>query len=234
MTDCTGQSIYETGAYLERNPDWHAADAPHKARWIRAMLEKHALRPGRIGEIGSGAGEVLAALAGDFPAAELHGYDISPQAHAIASAKASARLHFHCADMIAVRPKPFDVLLVIDVFEHVPDYVSFIEALKPLATWKLFHIPLDLSVQGLLRGTMYGKIREELGHLHYFFKDTALATLDHCGYEIVDWSYTFSDELPNRGLRKRLLDRARRLLRPLGKDAAVRLLGGASVLVLTR
>lgn len=234
MAERTERSIYLTGEYLDHNPDWHAGDAPHKARWIDGVLARNALAPRRIGEIGSGSGEILVELANRHPETELHGYDISPQAHAIAAPKGTERLHFHCADMLVAPPAPFDLLLVIDVFEHVPDYCSFVRAVKPLATWKMFHIPLDLSVQGLLRGTMYNRVRQELGHLHYFFKDTALATLEDCGHEIVDWTYTFSDELPNRRFRKRMLDGVRRLVRPLGRDATVRLLGGASLMVLTR
>ena len=45
----------------------------------------------------------------------------------------------------------YDVLLVIDVFEHVPDYLGFIEKLRQKADLKVFHIPLDLSVSSIVR-----------------------------------------------------------------------------------
>jgi hypothetical protein len=106
--------------------------------------------------------------------------------------------------------------------------------MKNRAQFKVFHIPLDLSVQGLLRGSpLYA--RTTVGHLYYFVKDTALATLADCGLEILDWNYTHGAEhLPNQLFRTRLLNVPRRLLRAVNEDFAVRLLGGSSMMVLAR
>ena len=228
-------SIYQSGEYLENHPDWHAADAPYKARWIAQILRRNRLEPRHIVEIGCGSGQILVELAAEFPSARLEGYDISPQATTIAGPKAREGLQFHHADYLAIETGRADLLMAIDVFEHVEDYMSFIRAMKPRAEWKLFHIPLDLSVQGLLRGTSLMYARQSIGHLHYYYKDTALATLRDCGYEIVDWNYTHGAEsLPNRPLRTRLFNLPRKLARVLGEDLAVRVMGGASMMVLAR
>ena len=231
MTD----SRYQTGEYLEHNPDWHAADAPYKAQWIEAILKRNGIDPAHIVEVGSGSGEVLIELAKRYPQARTEGYDISPQAHEIAAPKSNERLTFHHADYLTAGAPPPDLLLAIDVFEHVEDYMAFLRAMKPLAPLNIFHIPLDLSVQGLLRGKSIMGARQQIGHLHYFYRDTALATLTDCGYEIVDWNYTHGAEsLPNRALRTRVLNLPRRLIRKYDEDLAIRLLGGASMMVLTR
>lgn len=113
--------------------------------------------------------------------------------------------------------------------------MAFVRALKEKAEYKIFHIPLDISVQGMALGTSIMHARHTLGHLHYFYKDTALATLTDCGYEIVDFNYTHGAEtLPNRKLKTKLLNIVRKLVRSLNEDAAVRLLGGASILVLAK
>ena len=71
-----------------------------------------------------------------------------------------------------------------DTFDHIK------EAAKK-ATYKIYHIPLDMSVISVLNN--YPSVaRENVGHLHYFMKDTALATLQDTGQEIVDWFYTKS------------------------------------------
>lgn len=228
-------TIYESGEYLETNPDWHAGDAPHKARWIDAILKANAISPAHVVEIGSGSGEVLVNLANYYPAARMEGYDISPQAHAIAGPKSGGKLAFHQADYLQVATEKPDVLLAIDVFEHVENYMAFIRALQPKAQWKVFHIPLDLSVQGLLRGTPIMHSRKVVGHLHYFCKDTALATLKDCGYEVVDWAYTHGAEtMPKGGLRTRLFNGPRKLARMIDEDLAVRVMGGASIMALTK
>ena len=229
------QSIYEDGRYLEANPDWHAADAPFKAQWIASLIERHGIVPRTIAEVGCGSGEILVELHRRYPAANFTGYDISPQASAINVTKSEAGIAFHQLDFLA-EPTPLtDVLLAIDVFEHVEDYMGFIRGLKDKATYKVFHIPLDLSVQGLLRGKPLMHSRQVVGHLHYFFKDTALATLTDCGFEVIGWDYTHgAEELPGRNLRTRLLNTPRKIARALNEDFAVRLFGGASMMVLTK
>lgn len=182
------QDIYHSGVYLEHNPDWGAGDAPTKAQWITEILKRNWIEPVHVVEIGSGSGQILAELKTKFPDALIEGYDISPQAHAIASPKATDQLRFYHGDYFSMYGEAPDLLMAIDVFEHVDDYMGFLRAMKPLAPLKLFHIPLDLSVQAVLRGSSIMRARKTLGHLHYFTKDTALATLQDCGYEIADWN----------------------------------------------
>lgn len=227
-------TMYLTGEYLAANPDWHAGDAPYKARWIESILERNALAPAHVVDVGSGSGEVLVELARTYPQAHFEGYDISPQSHAIARRKRRNNLIFHLGDYFASRAERPDLLMAIDVIEHVDDYLTFVCAAKPRATWKLFHIPLDLSVQGLLRGPSLMTARREVGHLHYFCKETALATLRECGHEIVDWNYTHPAETMGEALRTRLFNVPRRLARTIHADFGVRLMGGASMMVLTR
>ena len=79
------------------------------------------------------------------------------------------------------------------------------------------------------------RVREEVGHVHYFYKETALATLKSTGYEIVDWRYTHaSQELPNRPLGMRLLNLPRAIMQKVNADLSVRLLGGSSLLVIAK
>ncbi len=227
-------SIYTDGAYLDANPDWHSADSPYKAEWIADILSRNDVPCGTIAEIGCGAGGILQELHRRLPASRMSGFDISPQAISLCSEKAGNGIDYHLEDLTR-SDRHFDVLLAIDVFEHVPDYMGFISALRSRATYKLFHIPLDLSVQGMLRGKGMMHAREAVGHLHYFDKDSALATLRDCGHEIIDWRYTLgSEELPGRRLRTRFLNAPRKALRFVAPDFSVRLLGGASLLVLTR
>lgn len=229
------QSPYETGEYLEHNPDWHAGDSPFKAQWIAEILARNNVEPKHIVEVGTGSGEILVELKKRYPAALLEGYDISPQAYAIAAPKAADGLVFHHEDYLTADAPAPDLLMAIDVFEHVEDYMAFLKALKPRAAMQLFHIPLDLSVQGILRGKSIMGARKMIGHLHYFYKDTALAVLTDCGYEVVDWNYTHGAEsLPNRPLRTRVANAPRKLARKVNEDFGVRLMGGASMMVLTR
>jgi hypothetical protein len=79
------------------------------------------------------------------------------------------------------------------------------------------------------------KQRESVGHLHYFLKDTALATLKYCGYSVMDSFYTAWDiEWTDLSLGGRLLKLPRKFMFKVNADIAVRILGGYSLLVLAR
>jgi cyclopropane fatty-acyl-phospholipid synthase-like methyltransferase len=161
------------------------------------------------------------------------GYEISPQAFELCSKKSKENLTFRLEDLLKNDIAHFDIVMAIDVFEHVEDYFGFLRKLKEKAEYKIFHIPLDLSVQTVFRSSPIIKGRKSVGHIHYFTKETALETLKDTGYSIVDYFYTGGSlELPNRGWKANLLKVPRRLAFSLNQDLAVRLLGGYSLMVL--
>jgi len=68
----------------------------------------------------------------------------------------------------------FDVVMAIDVLEHVEDYFTFLRKISKKGKYKIFHIPLDMSVSAVLRISPLIDGRKKVGHIHYFSKDTAL------------------------------------------------------------
>lgn len=228
-------SIYESGAYLEANPTWHAEDSAWKAEKIAGLLARNDVTPASVCEIGTGAGNVLAHLSRQLPGAQCVGYEISPQAFDLARRLERPGLRFELGNLLQRPDAGFDLVMAIDVFEHVEDYMGFLRALRGKGRFKVFHIPLDLSVQMVWRSAPILHARSAVGHLHYFTKETALATLVDTGYEILSWEYTsHSLELPPRNAKVRLLRWPRRLAYSLHRDWTVRILGGFSLLVLAR
>lgn len=229
-------TVYENGTYLKNNPTWHEEDSAWKTRQINKILTKNNVKPISVCEIGCGAGEILNCMTQSYGEnVDFSGYEISPQAFSICKKKEKPNLKFHSQDLFLEENARFDVVMAIDVFEHVEDYFGFLRKLRPMGTYKVFHIPLDLSVQTVFRSEPIMKGRREVGHIHYFTKDTALATLNDTGYQVIDYAYTSGSlDLPNRGFRANLLKLPRRLLFSLKQDFAVRLLGGFSLMVLAR
>lgn len=230
------KTIYEDGTYLANNPKWHEEDSPWKAKQITRMLKKNNITPSSVCEVGCGAGEVLNCLTNNLgEGIQFYGYDISPQAFEICSKKEKQNLHFFQRDLFDEEDLVCDVVMAIDVFEHVEDYFGFLRKLRSKGTYKIFHIPLDLSVQTVLRSSPILKVRSSVGHIHYFTKETALATLKDIGYEVVDYFYTAGTlELPNLCWQDKLMKLPRRSLFLLHHDLAVRILGGFSLLVLVK
>lgn len=236
MASPTSGSIYEDGSYLGKNPTWHEEDSAWKATQIIKILDRNGIDPRRICEIGCGAGGIADELAAHYGSqAHLTGYEISPQAYQLCKPRERQNLHFVLGDAFDDNKEKFDVALLIDVIEHVEDYFSLMRRVRDKATFKIFHIPLDLSAQSVLRGTPLAKWRADVGHIHYFTKDTALAALRDVGFEILDYFYTGTSlDLPNRGWKSNMMKMPRRLLFNISQDIAVRMLGGFSILVLVK
>ena len=228
-------TIYSDGTYLANNPGWHADDSAWKAGHIATMLARHHIVPRTLCEIGCGAGEILRALSARLdPATRFVGYDISASAFAICSQKASERLAFRLGNLLET-DEHYDVAMAIDVFEHVEDYFGFLRALRARADYKVFHIPLELSAQEVMRARPLIDARRKVGHIHHFSKETALATLEDCGYSVIDHFYTSGrTELPGQGWKSRLLKWPRAALFRMSPDATARMLGGYSLMVLAR
>lgn len=223
--------------YLKINPTWHIEDSPWKATQIIRMIQEQKLAPKTVVEIGCGAGEILNQLHDrlEDKSIQYSGYEIAPDAYNFSLSRQKERLQFYHEDLLA-KDVHFDLLLMIDVFEHVEDYFGFIKAAAKKADYKIYHIPLDISAYAAVINN-YKYIRTPGGHIHYYSKDTALATLRETGQEVIGWFYTKSStELyKNKGsLFTRCMNLVRRVLFKIKPDLCVRLMGGYSLLVLTK
>lgn len=223
--------------YLHANPTWHVEDSAWKATQIIKLMERNKLVPKSVVEIGCGAGEILNQLHQRLPnkRIDFSGYEIAPDAFKLAQTREKERLNFYNEDLLQT-PHTYDLLLMIDVFEHVDDYLGFIKVAGKKAVYKIYHIPLDMSVWSLI--TNYpASARKNVGHLHYFMKDTALATLTDAGQEVIDWFYTpGAFEVNNKGLSfvGKIVQLLRRILYKIKPDLGVKIFGGFSLIVLTK
>lgn len=220
------------GEYFRNNPTWHVEYSPSKAGNIRRMLDRHRLKPMRICEVGCGAGEVLRQLQLTLdPQCRLWGYDVAPKAIELAKQRENERLTFAVGDLGELDTPHFDLMLVLEVVDHVEDYLGFLRMLKTRSEWKIFSFSLDISVQSALRAGALRQRRVAHCHRHHFSKETALRTLEETGFEIADFAYQ-----PNLafGRLARLARPARRLTFRLAPDLSVRLFGGYSLLVLAK
>jgi SAM-dependent methyltransferase len=222
------RSIYTSGEYLARNETWHEEDAPWKIGNVSRLLERNGVSPRSVCEVGTGSGEALRLLHDMFPDCPMVGFDISEDALAIARPKAGNGLSFELGSPFG-RGTRYDLAMALDVFEHVPDYYGFLRDMTALAEWQVYNIPLDFHARHLFQPELLRQTRARIGHLHYFTRESALATLEDTGHEVVD-SFCHSP-LQGQGGAKGLV---RSLVYRANPDLAVRLLGGFSMTVLCR
>jgi hypothetical protein len=228
--------MYVDGDYLKNNPTWDVEDAPWKADLIFHMIQKHHLDPKTICEIGCGCGEILRQLQLKLPATtKFTGYEISPQAYELCKERSNNRLSFFLKNYYDDQDNSYDLILLIDLIEHLEDYFQFLRDIKVKSQYKILHIPLEMFVLAVLHQQFLLGQKKKVGHLHFFSKDMVLEMLRDIGYEIIDYSYTAGYSLPrNYGFRDRLLKIPRQFLFPLVPDFTVRIFGGYSLLVLVK
>lgn len=233
------ENIYKSGGYLQATKSWHAEDSKWKATQIKAILDRNAVLCEQVAEIGCGSGSILDELSKfpDLQNAHFEGYDISPQAIEIATRLGNERIRFFQKDLLSeTNGNHFDVLLAIDVFEHVPDYMGFLEKCRSRADYKIYHIPLDIHVSSVMRNAFI-RSRYTIGHIHYFTADSAIDTLKDTGHEIIDCVYTdiaFGLFKEHPTVKKAIANVPRWLFSRFSVPFAARVLGGYSLLVLTR
>jgi len=234
MTESIVSKRYLDGEYARANPHWDAEDAPWKASKVRSLLDRQGVAPESIAEVGCGSGAVLAELRRAYPDAELAGFDIAPGAEEHWRRHADYHIRFTLGDFLESEDR-FDVILLLDVIEHLENPFDFLCRIRSRADLFAFHVPLDLSAMSVLREKSLLFVRDKVGHIHYYTKGLALALLGECGYEIIEARYTGAAfSAPQRTIKTRLAGLFRRTARLLGEDVAVRLLGGETLLVLAR
>jgi len=233
------EEMYTSGAYLEKWPTWHVESSPWIARQIFRMMERNNIEPKTICEVGCGAGEVLRQLQIRMnDDCTFRGYEISPQAFELCKTRANDRLQFKLTEFKSEKDVFFDLILMIDVIEHVEDYFTFMRDIQPKGAYKIIHLPLDLTMRSFFRGRLR-ELRREHGHIHYFTREIALEMLKGVGYDVLDYFYTTpSIDLPTNGsipeIRRRLMKLPRKLLFAMNEDVAAQVLGGYSLMVLTK
>lgn len=226
---------YTSGDYAKSNPDWDAGDSPWKAERVHALLDVHGLRPASIVEIGCGAGGVLVSLRKYYPSADFTGFDIAEGLPSRWEKFRESGVNFVLGDYLESPGPASDLVLVLDVLEHLGNPFDFLDHLRSRCDYAVFHFPLDLSCVSVLREKPLLHVRRKVGHLHFFTRGLALALLQECGFEIIEARYTGAAyTAPNRSLLARFASLFRRGCHALFGDAGVRLLGGETLMVLAR
>ena len=231
------QDIYHSGEYWERFDGFHDADGAFKATNCYDLLKANNVltKPLMVADIGCGSGKFLYELSGKIEG-EFLGVDVSDRSVSLANSKHKRdNLSFVKRDVFEIE-ETFDLITMNDVFEHVDDYIGFLRETRKIGTYFYFNIPLDMTVLSVLRKS-YMKWREDVGHLHYFSKSSALATLEHAGYEIIGHQYNnyVLHEAKTYPTAKKVIGAIPRLVTySIAPNFSVNLLGGASLGVLCR
>ena len=93
---------------------------------------------------------ILSRLSDYYRDTKFYGYEISKHAYELCQSKARQNVSFKTGNVFSDEHQKFEVAMAIDVFEHVEDYLEFLRKLNGLAKYKVYHIPLDLTLITIL------------------------------------------------------------------------------------
>jgi len=145
--------------YRRQNPTWHREDSVWKAHQVARVLEstgfvsKFQGKPVSVADVGCGVGGVIGSLADEVARVGVHvgrtcGFDMAESA--IAQAKTEFPwIEFFCENFCESEQR-FDLILLMDVLEHIPDSEAFIRAVAARTDYLAIHFPLDDNILGRL------------------------------------------------------------------------------------
>lgn len=234
-------SIYEDEKYLSENKTCHVEDSPWKATQILRLINGHNIKlgTGTICEVGCGAGEILVQLSKQLPNdCTFVGYDISPQLQNMWRERENDRIRFISQDFLTSK-EFYDILMFIDVIEHIEDYIGFLRKIKDRGHYKIFNFPLEIFAMKALMGHKYLDSRAKYEHIHYFNKDICLSVLKELDFEIIDYFYApgaidLSSTSTSISTLSKMAKIPRILLSKFSTDLTAKLLGGYSLFVLAK
>lgn len=231
------ENIYTDGSYLEKNPDWGEEDSLWKSIFVKKIIERNKLNPRLICDIGCGRGLIIKHLC-DSLHKDIYfdGFDISIDAIHYAKPNETNRVKYYLGDIedIINFKKNYDLAIVLDVVEHLDDYTGFLKKVKNVATYKLFHLPIEISIRHILfEKSFLLKYQQKYGHINHFSKLIFLDILKEYNHNIIDYFYPERiDNIKSKTIRSLLFPI--KLFNIITKDLSSKILGSNGLLVLTK
>jgi len=174
MTD-----IYNDDTYISNNPNLHREDSLFKFNQISKLLENFPLKKEKIKilDVGGGAGELGAEVAKYFVdkgvAIEFVALDLSSE---MLAEQVKYNSHIDHTLNCSIQDCPeqsFDIVMMIDVIEHVPEKEMVANRLNEICEYVIYNIPVEINAMDFLRnlillGRHYAYQTRTIGHVHFF------------------------------------------------------------------
>jgi|SRR3989344_3045467 len=223
------KKIYEDGTYIKKNPSLHIEDSKWKSQvlipFIDIFLKEDNKNNIKILDIGGGAGLILKSLS-DYIIKEhnkktkLFALDLSSYMLDIQKKNNPDLIKTFNMDVRDINLNhKMDLVLMIDVLEHVSHPMVVLNKLRIISNYVIFKVPLESNFTlGLLNFLTLGYIRRkviaDVGHINvYNLKKLRKEIESNCG-EIIHFSFA---NVYSYYLTKQNISSAKRVYNTCGK-----------------
>jgi len=201
MDDTTTLREFYADAYTTGDPGeghrlgrWRALGGRSKAGHVAALCRRHGLAPRRLVEIGCGDGALLAALSARGIGETLDGFELSPEAAALARQKRIPRvrrLEAYDGAQVPAEDEQYDLAVLSHVLEHVPEPAPLLREAARVARHVIVEVPLEANRSAARPAKRAEAAR--IGHLHAFDRPAVRTLCRAAGLRVVG---ELSDPLP--------------------------------------
>lgn len=225
--------------YINKNPDLHNSDLQSKVDAIKQAVGSKKQFDSVI-DVACGSGNILLNISSHFRSKKLLGVDISRDIIAIAKSNDSKKkATWLVSDVFDLKPDKYELVLAIDILEHVDNDLAFLKQIKNLGNFIVIKTPIERNfINRFVRIITLGIIDEyrhtkiQYGHIHHYSVKDVLDLIDNAGLKIVNKVYL---PLPRRSkLFWEIIRIAASPLWRISVSSYLRVNGGFLVLLLTR
>lgn len=203
-------NIYASGEYIRNNPTLDVEDSPWKLRLLEPALERLLQESGskelRILDVGGGGGLILKGVSDYLEQKKIrvvkYALDLSAEMLEIQRGhNPEIAACIRCGiEKTPFSGKEMDLVLMIDVLEHVLDPASALEELRRIANYIIFKVPFEhclyYNILNLLKmGGLRRDIFQKVGHVQFYHPRKLKAQIRRFAGEIL--YFRFSNEFGN-------------------------------------
>ncbi len=212
------ENYYTSGTYWNTHESYLKDDKPAKARDVIdgfvAAVDKVGTSEIRVADVGGGTGAVIAELARLLkplrPNVTIKATIFEIAANAVEYGRKAFPQQEYVNAFFQGNEGTFDVLMYIDVLEHVENPWDLLRKARGCSQTLLIRQPLEGTLP-MFRHNSYKGQRESLGHINYFNYRQFLDMAASCGWTplnaklLAPWEFTLGEATGGSLLRKAIV-----------------------------
>lgn len=230
--------MYTDGEFYQHSSG--GQDAFYKVEQLKRVLDKNpeiCCSLSLVADVGCGTGKTTRLLHKflsecAIDQVEVHGYDVHPE---VSNFQDSQNVRFISGDFYMESEKIYDLVVLLDVLEHVLDPIEFLKRIAKRTRLIALHLPLDDSLLSWVRDLPKRKIRHP-GHILVLNSATAFNLLTFSQFRIFDYAYSpvFLAPSGSETILQRLFNPIRTVTYRISPYLTHKIFGGVSIFLLAK